>query len=242
MKTKDGDNYMSFFAGVLLVIALVISFEAGATGSKRDDTQEQAQAQQQDQGQEQSQHATADAVSDSVSESMSTSDSTSSASNDGNQLTVEGDRVENNSSNVVLVPNNNTESCVRVFGLAFGKNGESGAFGFPWRSRACDFEQAADDAFAAGERDLGWFWKCQNKNVARPFRLDGMSWDEAKHECHRKAVGTADAYATIDKLKRDLEFIQNERSIERAQYKESVQRLDEACNESKDRILDACKK
>jgi hypothetical protein len=216
---------MAFFAGILAFICFYMLFnEAGATGTKphsQDQDQKQYQDQAQDQAQDQSQTATADAA------SSSASDSSSSSSNDGNQLTVEGDSVENNSSNVVLVPNNNTESCLRVWGIAFGKNGESAALGIPWRSKQCDFEQAADDAFAAGERELGWFWKCQNKSLYRIFRLDGMSDDEAKLECHKKSVGMNDALKTIDDLKRRLDA-----SEEYVDYLKSHQKV---CDESLER-------
>lgn len=224
-RSSDRDSITGFIAGIALVLALVVAFEANASDRYKPDGQKQHQKQSQGQ-----KAYGGDATATNEGNTL-----------DGGDVTVEGDSVENNSSNVVLVPNNNTESCVRVFGLAFGKNGESGALGVPWRSKACDYEQAADDAFAAGERELGWFWKCQNKSLYKTFQLDGMSKDEAKHECHRKAVGVTDAYATIDKLKSDLEFLQEERQIERQQYQESKQRLNESCNESKDRILDACK-
>lgn len=216
-------------SAAFVALALFVGTEmAHATGKKHDESIDINA--EQNQGQEQSQTATADAVSDAVSDASSTS----SSSNDGNTMTVEGDSVENNSSNVVLVPNNNTESCVRVFGLAFGKNGESGAIGWPWRSRACDFEQAADDAFAAGERDLGWFWKCQNKNVARPFKLEGMSWDDAKLKCHETARGAQGHERTIELLKSQVEAANN-----RAKAAEDLAELARAhetvCEESKER-------
>lgn len=159
------------------------------------------------------------------------------ASNDGNtletgEITVEGDSVENNSSNVVLVPNNNTESCVRVFGLAFGRNGESGALGVPWRSKACDYEQAADDAFAAGERELGWFWKCHNKSLAKPFKGKDESWESAIQDCHAKAVGEVTNMRTIESLKSELEFIENERKIARQKCSESKQRIKDTWKDS----------
>lgn len=168
------------------------------------------------------------------------SQSAASASNDG--VTVEGDRVENNSSNIVLVPNNNTESCLRVWGIAFGRNGESGALGIPWRSARCDYEQAADDAFAAGERELGWFWKCQNKSLYKTFKLEGMSNDEAKQECHKKAVGAVGNLKTIDTLREQLATSEDLRKIERDRHEKLTQQLKEQCEESKDRIADACMK
>ena len=185
----------------------------------------------------------ADAYSKSNANSKSNSESTSEAtggSATGGSATNEGididasdnSRVENNNTSIVLVPNNNTESCIRVWGIAFGRDGAAGSIGIPWRSAACDFEQAADDAFAAGERDLGWFWKCKNKNLYKGFKLDGMSKDEAMHNCHLRAVGYVDAYSTIDNLREQIEFLNNERSIERQKCKEASNRLSKAWQES----------
>jgi hypothetical protein len=148
--------------------------------------------------------------------------------------------VENNSSNIVLVPNNNTENCLRVIGLAFGRNGESAAFGWPYRSKKCDYEGAADDAFAAGERELGWFWKCENPNLYKSFRDKGESKESAKTGCLGKMLGGVTAVKTISTLTEQLEFSENERRIARQKHLESTERLTQACNESKGRMLEAC--
>lgn len=164
--------------------------------------------------------------------------SDASANSGGNEFSVEGDRVENNSSNVVLVPNNNTESCIRVWGFAWGENGTSGALGVPWRSKACDYEQAADDAFAAGERELGWYWKCHNKTLYKPFLSRGKDTtrDEenvaAISACHARAVGEITKNDTIANLRNQLEFLQNEQAIEREKCKESKDRINEAWRDS----------
>ena len=223
MRQRTLDNVTAFFAGVLLFIVCYMLFnEASATGKK--DTQEQKQYQDQAQDQSQTQTVNIGGGGEPLAEggdlSMTTDDDISIDASESNNI-------ENNSSNVVLVPNNNTESCVRVFGLAFGKNGESGAIGFPWRSKSCDYEQAADDAFAAGERELGWFWKCQNKNLYRTFQPEGMSDDEAKLECHKKAVGMASALATIDDLQRRLEASED--------YVQFLKEHKEVCDESLER-------
>lgn len=163
----------------------------------------------------------------------------SNASNDG--VTVEGDRVENNSSNVVLVPNNNTENCLRVWGLGWGNASGSGGIGVPVRSKKCDYEQAADDAFAAGERELGWFWKCENSNLYKSFREDrSESKESAKQDCLDKMLGGITSMKTITSLTEQLAFSEEERRIAREKHSESVERLTSACNESKDRMLAAC--
>jgi hypothetical protein len=59
-----------------------------------------------------------------------------------------------------------------------------------------------------------------------------MAADEAKHECHKKAVGIVDAYATIGRLHGELEFLKNERTIERQECTESKDRITESWKES----------
>lgn len=159
------------------------------------------------------------------------------ATNEGiDNTTSISSNTENNSSNVVLVPNNNTESCIRVWGLAFGKNGESGALGVPWRSARCDYEQAADDAFAAGERELGWFWKCRNKSLYRVFRKTGMTKDQAMNACHRNAVGHVTSASTIQGLTAKVERLENQV----ASHNDSMNRVAEECRESADRAHHSC--
>lgn len=99
------------------------------------------------------------------------------------EVTVEGDRVENNSTNVVLVPNNNTSGCMRVYGLSFGNGEGAGAFGAPFRDKACDFEQAADDAAAMGEHDIAWWWRCHKKNLYSTFKGKGETKEMAQLQC-----------------------------------------------------------
>ena len=223
MRTKDADTITGFLAGALLVLALVIAFDAEASDRHKKDVEVK-----QHQGQHQKQTAKGgDAVSDAT------------ASNEGVNTSVEvgGDQVENNSSNVVLVPNNNTESCLRVWGIAWGKNGESGALGIPWRSKKCDFEQAADDAFAAGERELGWFWKCQNKNLHKRWlhRDDNLTRDEEKtlaiNRCYNNATDFANAQQQeVEELLERLRATEAALDLER--------RHGEVCAESKERCED----
>jgi hypothetical protein len=250
---------MTIQISVFILLALVwISIPAFATGNGHNDNndeqiQNQAQHQGQAQGQYQTAESTATADASSYSEGSSSSSSSeggsasaeggsSSASNEGNALTVEGDtsNVENNSSNIVLVPNNNTEKCLRVWGIAWGRDGTSGALGVPWRSAACDFEQAADDAFAAGERELGWFWKCQNKNLYKQFKGKGESKESAKTDCLDEMVGGVTAIRTINTLTEKLTLSEELRTIERNRNTEAETRITEMCNESKNRLLAAC--
>lgn len=203
--------------------------------------------------------ATSESVSTSSSESYSSADSYSTseatasvsgvtggaggaaaATNEGNSLSVNSN-YESGPADLILVPNNNTESCVRVIGFAFGNSEGSGMLGWPYRSRSCDFEQAADDAFAAGEREWGWFWKCHNRSLARQFRDKGESWEEAIHQCHATAVGHVTALDTIERLNSQVETLMQEREIDRENHKASIERLTQNCETAKDRIVEGCR-
>jgi hypothetical protein len=227
----------------------------------QDQGQHQGQLQGQDQGQLQGQAqgqltnvetesqsqatSTAESASDATSYSEGSSAVSSSAggssSNEGNNIDAsDHSSVENNSSNVVLVPNNNTEKCLRVWGIAWGKNGESGALGIPWRSARCDFEQAADDAFAAGERETGWFWKCQNKSLYKQFKDKDETAGQAKEQCVEKMLGNLIALRTIDTLREQLTTSEDLRKIERDRHERLTEQLNGQCNEAKGRIAEAC--
>lgn len=90
---------------------------------------------------------------------------------------------ESNNTNVVLVPNNNTANCMRVFGLSFGNGDGAGGLGYPHRDRACDFEQAADDAAAIGNHKIAWWWRCHKKNLMKTFKTREMSDEMAQLAC-----------------------------------------------------------
>jgi len=218
MKQRTQDNIMAFVAGLLLFCCLFVGFEAIAGEVYKHKPPPKIN------------NITHNNTAEAAANSVSTSEAAASATNEGNALSVNS-RYESGPADLVLVPNNNTENCLRVFGFSFGNREGSGMLGVPFRSKSCDYEQAADDAFAAGERELGWFWKCQNKSLYKTFQLDGMSKDEAKDLCHRKAVGEIGNVQTIEALKNDLVFLQREREIER-----------ENCEASKDRIGQACRK
>ena len=207
MKQRTGESLMSLVAGILAMICMMLLVqEAGATDKKPPEPPKvvidvEANAQ-------------ANAASEAHSEATG---GNATASNDG--VTVEGDslevggdtsNVENNSSTVVLVPNNNTENCLRVFGLAFGQDGSSGALGVPWRSKACDYGKAADAAAAYGNHDLAWYWRCHNKSLYGPFvnRQEGVSRKDEKasaiQACHERMAGENANMRTIALLKDEL--------------------------------------
>ena len=121
--------------------------------------QHQSQGQDQLQGQSQANSLTNDIDASSIA-------SVSSMSDQANSQSVN----YQSAPSIVLVPNNNTENCLRVIGLSFANTSGGGGLGIPYRSRKCDLEQSADDAFAQGNMKLGWFFKCQNPNTYKTFK------------------------------------------------------------------------
>ncbi len=216
---------------ILVMALLVFALPAFATFNKPDP----AQGQEQEASAASTASSASDSASSAVSDALSESAAAAEASNEGNSLSV-NENYESGPADLILVPNNNTENCLRVFGFAFGNNNGSGMFGIPWRSNACDYEGAADDAFAAGMHDLGWFWKCNNSSLYSRFKDKGESKQEAIEQCHAKALGELSSRAVIAGLKASLkaskenvQFLQEERRIERIK-----------CNDAKNRITEAC--
>ena len=207
----------------LFVLLLIVPGLAFATGTKKDEPVKLEQNQGQAQQQSQEQATQVDVANDIATASTSISEAAGgSAVNEGNSLSVESN-YESGPADLVLVPNNNTESCLRVFGFAFGNKDASGMFGIPWRSAKCDYEQAADDAFAAGERDLGWFWKCQNKNLYKRFQSKGEEAKSAIDDCHVRMLATTSKDEVVRKLEERLEAAENRKEV---------------CDESLDRCED----
>jgi len=106
---------------------------------------------------------------------------------------------KSSNTNVVLVPNNNTAGCLRVYGLSFGNGGGAAALGIPTRDKSCDYEAAADDAASTGDHDIAWYWRCHKKSLYKPFRARGESAESAIIDCFEKmtemlgvAVGGSD--------------------------------------------------
>ena len=229
MKQRTAESLVAFAAGVMAFIMIFMFIqEAGATNYKDPVKLEQGQAQ----GQAQQVDVASTAYSASSAEQSQTAQGGSaSSSNDGVQVDAsDQSSVENNSSNVVLVPSNNTESCVRVWGIAFGKDGTSGALGIPWRSKRCDLEQAADDAFAGGERDLGWFWKCHNKSLYKAFQSKGESPESAIDDCHTRMLATTSTSDVVRKLEERLQATENMLELQKSHQA--------VCDESLERCAD----
>jgi len=237
--------------GLLVTLAaLWVSIPAFASGYNDDDdsdgtttTTDQDQSQSQDQGQHQgqAQGQGQEQAASATSDAIASSDSASSAVNEGIDVQVDASdnsttTTENNSSNIVLVPNNNTENCLRVWGLAFGRNGESAALGLPFRSKKCDYEQAADDAFAQGERELGWFWKCENSNLSKSFK----EHDDPSAACLDRMIGGMRATTTITTMTETIETLLEEARSRDALYRRQAAELKTACSDEKNRMLAAC--
>jgi len=237
---NQGNTNMKIKTVVLAIIILGLAAvlyvsQAHATGGGnngddqdqtqgQDQGQHQGQAQGQGQGQGQAQQVNVNIGGEGAGSLVSQGATTM----DAGDTTVDmsdNSRVENNSSNIVMVPNNNTENCLRVWGLAFGKNGESAAFGLPFRSKKCDYEQAADDAFAQGEREIGWFWKCENTNLSKSFK----DHDDPSAACLARMIGSITATRLIATQKQTIK-----------DYEQREQELKQACNDSKNRMMEAC--
>jgi len=169
-----------------------------------------------------------------------------SADNEGNSLSVESN-YESGPGDLILVPNNNTEGCLRVIGLAWGDKDASAMLGFPFRSKACDFEGSGDDAFAQGQAKQGWFWKCQSKNLYKRFKEPGkkypLFWREqdklaAQERCQLKmeelyivpkddpAIGALEE--EVELYKQTLDAVRGEKALQQSHT--------EVCKES----LESC--
>lgn len=242
---KDMGKLSLFYVLLFLVCMFIATWSRVASADvfreppkeqEQQQGQQQEQNQHQKQGQQQGQKTDVDVVSGGAE-----------LDNEIDLDLSDQSRVENNSSNVVLVPNNNTESCLRVFGISWGNGDGAGAFGIPWRAKACDFEQAADDAAASGHLAMAWYWRCHKKNLYKTFRIPGVkkSAEQLVTACHDKMSGLLEAGS----LQADFETLQKKYDIILAEYQEANQyaveqrkRLEEACEIRTNRALEACTK
>lgn len=165
--------------------------------------QNQNQKQQQQQAQQQAQTANANNY-NSMGVDVAVDSSDITFNNSGNNDTV-------------FVPNNNTESCLRVFGIAVPTKDGAAILGLPWRSSPCDLEASADDAFAQGNIALGWMFKCKMKS-------------------NRKAFGSEDACiaasTNTDSMIREIEVLKKQNAALEHEWKEDRKQ----CDESKTRM------
>lgn len=220
---------------VALIGIFLMTGTALATGSDDDDrdlgqNQTQDQYQKQYQGQE-------------TMVNVENASAGGQAINEGNEQKIEfNSNYKSQAPDIFMVPNNNTEKCLRIFGLSFSTEGGGGGIGFPWRSAPCDFEQAADDAFAGGERDLGWFWKCQSKNLYKTFRAKGESKESAIGDCQTRMMAGVSQAQMITKLQGDLNEVNRLRDSELIQYRESRDRMQRACEDTTSKLEENCTK
>ena len=125
------------------------------------------------------------ATSESIAKAGATSASAAEASNEGNNLTV-STSVEAPAPDIVLVPNNNTANCMKVYGLSFSNTSGGGGIGWPYRDKSCDFEQAADDASAHGQHIIAWYWRCHKKNLYKQFNGRAKHKEQQIQACHQR--------------------------------------------------------
>jgi hypothetical protein len=214
------------FIALTAVFFLACIDAAYATGKRYEDNS-QDQRQDQHQGQEQGQHQNAHANANAEAAGGA-------ANNEGNNLSVNSN-YEGGPADLLLVPNNNTENCLRVFGFSFGNKDGSGMFGFPWRSKQCDYKGFAADADAQGNLELGWFWRCHMKSAYKVFRDKGESEEAAIGQCHEQMVGKVELLTRVHELETEL-----------LEYEENASQADvtkhavEVCTESTTRAFEKC--
>lgn len=229
----------------LLLVAAWVSIPAFATEDDcrsphdqcghQDGNQDQDQGQSQDQSQDQR-----------TTVSIENGAAAASAVNEGNSLGVEtnfnmSSNVAAQAPDVVLIPNNNTERCLRVWGLSFSNTNGGGGLGIPFRSKECDLEAAADDAFSQGNTDLGWMLKCKQKSMKKAF--GGKNWKTSgEAACFSQAMEGTGQVTRIHTLEQQLTEVLTQRDHELRQYEASKQRITEMCDESKNRMMEACQK
>lgn len=234
---------MTIKISVILILALMwVSIPAFATGDYDDDSDgDQSQDQQQDQQQGQDQTQGQEQTVNVNVEGLAGGAGVSSVNNEGNSLSVSSN-YEAQAPDVVLIPNNNTERCLRVWGLSFSNQSGGGGIGVPMRSRECDLEAAADDAFAQGNIDLGWMLKCKQKSMKKAF-ANGGNWKQVgEKNCFSTAMEANSQLRTINTLTDRLTEVNTLRETELKQYRDSRERLTEECSLSKNRLLEACRK
>ena len=229
---KDGNlerNILGFFAGLSLVLVLgtcAMGPPANATDRKPQQKQSQDQWQHQGQSQTQQQVASANASVSTAATAMG-----GQAVNDGNSLSVSSEQA----GDIILVPNNNTEKCLRVIGISFGNTDGGGGIGWPYRSQQCDLEAAADDAFAQGDRELGWMLKCKQKNIRKAF--GGKTWkQDGERLCLESALGQVRLEDRLSQLQDEHTALLAKREAEASQCTELVQRGGEALRKCQDRL------
>ncbi len=137
--------------------------------------------QDQSQAQEQGQHQSSESSAQSASESVSGAES-------NNSVNIQGQKVEAPVPDLVLIPHNNTADCQRVFGFGGARPSGGAVFGIPFTSKDCTFEGDADDAFAAGQYAIGYYWDCHKKPAYKSFRRAGASKEQAIQACWRRMM------------------------------------------------------
>ena len=170
----------------LILSFLLFSANAYSTGGGDDDddsdsnNQDQGQDQYQNQDQEQYQGQEQFSTSESLAESSAvvTNDNSFSTS------TV----VKARAPDIVMVPNNNTSNCMKVYGLSFSTREGGAGIGWPYRDKSCDFESAADDASAQGQHTIAWYWRCHKKNLYKQFGKNSHHKEQRIQACHQRMM------------------------------------------------------
>jgi hypothetical protein len=179
--------------------------------------------QEQNQGQDQGQHQTSTADANSNSTSIVT------ASNDGNELSVDGDQFYALS---LMFPS--ASGCFSGVQGGGADNDSGGFLGFHVLNKSC-----WADKLASQEQDIeiNARLKCSDKKYRNALAYDLPRKDRQSACVAMKVKSGTDL---VKKLREDLAFIENERAIERQACNESKNRIVEASKESTERAIDAC--
>lgn len=220
MNAKTRDN-LNGWLGLAFVALLVIASTANATK-----THDQHQDQTQDT------HVNTEQAQDTVVD-VDVGSTVSGANNEGNSLSLES-TYESGPADLVLVPNNNTESCLRVFGFSGGNREGSAMFGVPFRSHACDFDKAADAAAAVGDHETAWFWRCHKKALWKTYAIGERKGrkQRAVAACTADMAGEAAKNARLLEQDRRIQRLIDEREHDRRECAESKQRIADAWKDS----------
>ena len=263
MKYQTKCSIEAFVAGILLALALIFATgDAWATKTVppktaleqeqrqgQDQGQAQTQAQEQDQTQTQDQAQMQDQTLHNANEiKVETAAAGGAAHNEGNQQDVNiSSNYEAGPGDLVLVPNNNTEQCLRVVGLAFGNDDASGMLGVPFRSKQCDFGKFAAAADAQGNIELGWYWRCHMKSAYRVFKSRGKSAETAIEDCHHRMLDELGRKRVLDHLQRRVKELTTERGLllEQVQadsdnYSRAIKKARQDCSEALERQHQSC--
>ena len=190
----------------LILISLFLSVSAYSTPPKPSQHQKQYQSQKQ----------------------TAKSKSSATATNAGNAQNTSFN-TEASAPDIILVPNNNTANCQKVYGISFSTQDGGAGIGIPYRDKSCDFEQAADDAASTGQHAIAWFWRCHKKNLYKQFNGRAKHKEQQIRECHKQMLSmfVMEKPPVLHRVEETLPVVVNCE----ARHPETHERIFKACQE-----------